>query len=301
MTEKSINKIIVVDDEVVIALGLQERLTTMGYEVIDIAHTGEEAVEKARSLQPDLMLLDIMIPEKLDGITVAEIVKAELDIPVIFITAFSEDQIIDRAKQAEPYGYIIKPFQDRELKAAIEVALYKKEMEQRLREAEEQLQKAHDELERRVEERTRELEVQKNSLEEINTAMKVLLKKREDDKTEIEDNILSNVKTLIEPYVNKLKRSSLPQGQQTLINILESNLNEIVSPFTRKLSSKLLNLTPSEIQVANLVKQGKTTKEMAGILNISGKTVGFHRENIRKKLGLKNKKANLRSHLLSLQ
>jgi DNA-binding CsgD family transcriptional regulator len=152
-----------------------------------------------------------------------------------------------------------------------------------------------------VEERTRELEVQKNSLEEINTAMKVLLKKREDDKTEIEDNILSNVKTLIEPYVNKLKRSSLPQGQQTLINILESNLNEIVSPFTRKLSSKLLNLTPSEIQVANLVKQGKTTKEMAGILNISGKTVGFHRENIRKKLGLKNKKANLRTHLLSLQ
>ena len=301
MTEKSINKIIVVDDEVVIALGLQERLTTMGYEVIDIAHTGEEAVEKARSLQPDLMLLDIMIPEKLDGITVAEIVKAELDIPVIFITAFSEDQIIDRAKQAEPYGYIIKPFQDRELKAAIEVALYKKEMEQRLREAEEQLQKAHDELERRVEERTRELEVQKNSLEEINTAMKVLLKKREDDKTEIEDNILSNVKTLIEPYMEKLKRSSLPQGQQTLINILESNLNEIVSPFTRKLSSKLLNLTPSEIQVANLVKQGKTTKEMAGILNISGTTVGFHRENIRKKLGLKNKKANLRSHLLSLQ
>jgi DNA-binding CsgD family transcriptional regulator len=166
---------------------------------------------------------------------------------------------------------------------------------------EEALQKFHVELEQRVEERTRELEVQKNSLEEINIAMKVLLKKREDDKTEIEDNILSNVKTLIEPYVDKLKRSGLPQGQQTFINILESNLNEIVSPFARKLSSKLLNLTPSELQVANLVKQGRTSKEIAGILNISGKTVGFHRENIRKKFGLKNKKANLRSHLLSLQ
>jgi PAS domain S-box-containing protein len=166
---------------------------------------------------------------------------------------------------------------------------------------EEALLKFHVELEQRVEERTRELEVQKKSLEEINVAMKVLLKKREEDKTEIEDNILSNVKTLIEPYVNKLKGSSLPQGQKTLINILESNLNEIVSPFARKLSSKLLNLTPSEIQVANLVKQGKTTKEMAGILNISGKTVGFHRENIRKKLGLKNKKANLRAHLLSFE
>ena len=150
---------------------------------------------------------------------------------------------------------------------------------------EEALQKAHDELERRVEERTRKLEVQKNSLEEINIAMNVLLKKREEDKIELQDNILSNVKTLIEPYMNKLKRSSLPQGQKTLINILESNLNEIVSPFSRKLSSKLLNLTPSEIQVANLVKEGKTSKEIAGILNISGKTVGFHRENIRKKLG----------------
>jgi DNA-binding CsgD family transcriptional regulator len=174
-------------------------------------------------------------------------------------------------------------------------------MEQRLREAEVQLQKAHDELEQRVEERTEELKIKTKSLEEINTAMKVLLKKREDDKTEIEDNILSNVKTLIEPYVDKLKRSGLPQGQQTFINILESNLNEIVSPFARKLSSKLLNLTPSELQVANLVKQGRTSKEIAGILNISGKTVGFHRENIRKKFGLKNKKANLRSHLLSLQ
>jgi DNA-binding CsgD family transcriptional regulator len=165
---------------------------------------------------------------------------------------------------------------------------------------EESLQKAHDELERRVEERTRKLEVQKNSLEEINIAMKVLLKKRDEDKIELQDNVLSNVKALIEPYVNKLKRSSLPLGQKTLINILESNLNDIVSPFSRQLSSKLLNLTPSEIQVANLVKQGKTSKEMADILNISGKTVGFHRENIRKKLGLKNRKSNLRSHLLSL-
>jgi PAS domain S-box-containing protein len=164
---------------------------------------------------------------------------------------------------------------------------------------EKSLQKAHDELELRVKERTRELETQKTNLEEINTAMKVLLKRMEEEKTEIEDGILSNYKTLVEPYVGKLKQYNLPQGQKKLIDILESNLKEIVSPFARQLSSKLLNLTPSEIQVANLVKQGKTSKEIAGILNISGKTVGFHRENIRKKLGLKNKKANLRSRLLS--
>jgi len=125
----------VVDDEVVIALRLQQRLTTMGFDITGVAHSGEEAVEKARRLRPDLILMDIMIPGKLDGIAAAKIVKDELGIPVVFLTAFSEDNIIDRAKQAEPYGYILKPFQDREIKAAVEIALYKNKMEKALRES----------------------------------------------------------------------------------------------------------------------------------------------------------------------
>jgi len=138
ITENQAYKIMVVDDEAVIALRLQQMLTKMGYDVVDVSYSGEDALENARSLRPDLILMDIMIPENLNGITVAEIVKSELDIPVIFLTAFSEEKIINRAKQAEPYGYILKPFQDRELKAAIEIALYKKEMEEALRESEKQ-------------------------------------------------------------------------------------------------------------------------------------------------------------------
>jgi DNA-binding CsgD family transcriptional regulator len=93
----------------------------------------------------------------------------------------------------------------------------------------------------------------------------------------------------------------LDERQQAYASILETNLNDIVSPFCQSLSSKYLSLTPAEIQVANLVKQGRTAKEIAELLNLSASTVEFHKANIRKKIGIKNTKANLRSHLLSLQ
>jgi PAS domain S-box-containing protein len=169
-----------------------------------------------------------------------------------------------------------------------------------LKRTEEALMKAHDELEHRVKKRTRELEVKTNSLEEINTAMKVLLKKREEDKKEIEDNVLTNVKGLVEPYFKKIKKTKLDDKQEAFLGIIESNLNEIISPFTRIMSLKYLNLTPSEIQIANLIKYGSTTKKIAELLNISPRTVESHRKNIRRKIGLEHKRANLRSHLLSL-
>jgi len=168
------------------------------------------------------------------------------------------------------------------------------------KQTEEELRKAHDELEHRVEERTRELEIKTRTLEEINTALNVLLKKRQEDKVALEEKVVANVKELVMPYLERMKKDNSDDQQQALLNILESNLNEIISPFSRKLSSKYLNLTPAEIQVANLVRQGKRTKEIAEIFNLSYKTVESHRENIRKKIGIKNKKANLRSYLLSL-
>ena len=158
------------------------------------------------------------------------------------------------------------------------------------------LQKAHDELK----EKTIRLEVKKNSLEEINTAMKVLLKKREEDKTELEDNVLTNVKELIVPYFEKIKKTKLDDQQEAFLSIIESNLNEIISPFTRKMSLKYLNLTPTEIRIANLIRHGSPSKEIAELLNVSPRTVETHRKNIRRKIGLERKRANLRSHLLSL-
>lgn len=176
----------------------------------------------------------------------------------------------------------------------------RRKAEEALKESKQALKKAHDELERRVEERTQELEIKTKSLEELNTAMKVLLKKREEDKIEIENNVLTNVKELIVPYLDKVKTTQLDDQQKTLLSIIESNMNEIISPFTRQLSLKYLKLTPTEIKIANLIKHGNTTKKIATIMNISPRTVDAHRKNIRTKVGLKKKRANLRSHLLSM-
>jgi len=145
-----------------------------------------------------------------------------------------------------------------------------------------------------------ELELQRQKLEETNTALRVLLKAREEDKRELEEKVLANVKELITPYLKDLKNAGLDSRQKAYLEIVESNLNDIISPFLHHLSSKYLNLTPREIQVATLVKEGKATKEIAEMLNLSLNAVDFHRKNIRQKLGLKNKKANLRTHLLSL-
>ena len=148
--------------------------------------------------------------------------------------------------------------------------------------------------------RERELDVKSRNLEEVNIALKVLLKRREEDKKELEEKVLSNIQELVEPYLDKLRKTSLDIDQTAFINIIETHLNDIISPFQRNLTSKYPNLTPREIQIANLIKEGKTTKEIADILNSSHGAIDFHRNNIRNKLGLKNKNANLRSYLLSL-
>jgi PAS domain S-box-containing protein len=157
----------------------------------------------------------------------------------------------------------------------------------------------HKQTQEAVTKREAELKNKAKELEAFNDAMTVLLKKRESDKKELEDKIISNVKLLILPQIEKLKE--ILKGRKAImhIDILEANLREIVSPFSRRLSSKYLNLTNKEIQIANFIREGKETKEIAESLGISESTVNIHRYNIRKKLHL-TKKHNLRTYLSSL-
>ena len=411
--------IMVVDDEAIITMQLKEHLTAMGYNVVGVGSSGEEAVKLSKKLQPDLILMDIVMGGKKDGIDAAEIIQKNLEIPIIFITAFGEEHFLERAKVLEPYGYIMKPLRKQEIKSAIEIALYKAQMRQRLRESEgmfnamlqaigdhvnmmdkdlnliwaneatkkafgddivgkkcysvfhqrkkpckpfpchvirtfrtgevhqqetkcvnsddqtvtyyctsnvalkdgsgkpkavievcqniteharleRELQESRDQLERKVIERTRELESKTKRLEEVNTALKVLLNKRQEDKKELEENVLTNVKSLVLPYIEKIYTTRLDEQQKTFIDIIETNIEEIISPFYKKLSLRYSRLTPTELNITSLIKDGNTTKQIAKILNISPKTVDTHRKNIRRKIGIENKKINLRSHLLNL-
>lgn len=138
------------------------------------------------------------------------------------------------------------------------------------------------------------------SLNELNTALKVVIQQRESDKADLEKTFLSNVKNLILPYINRLKESSLDKKDKTLVNIIDTHLNDIISPLMQNIKNADILLTPQEIQIASLVRDGKTTSEISEILFISEATVSFHRKNLRQKLGLKNSRTNLRSYLLSI-
>ncbi len=129
-------RILVVEDEGIVAMEIQNRLSSMGYSVVAAVATGEVAIEKAGQLQPDLVLMDIRLKGKIDGVTAAEGIRARFDIPVIFLTAYADEHTLQRAKVTEPYGYVLKPFEERELHIAMEVALYKHRTERKLKENE---------------------------------------------------------------------------------------------------------------------------------------------------------------------
>lgn len=130
-------RVMIVEDENIVAMDIRQRLEMLGYEVTATVTTGEKAIELADKTRPDVVLMDIVLKGEVDGIEAAEEIRRRLGIPIIYITAYSDSKTLERAKVTEPFGYIIKPFEDRELQSVIEIALYKDKMEKKLRESEE--------------------------------------------------------------------------------------------------------------------------------------------------------------------
>ena len=142
--------ILIVEDESIVGLDIQKRLVRMGYDVSAVVASGEAALDSARKSPPGLVLMDIHIQGGMDGVETATLIRRRMDIPIVFLTAYSDENTLERAKATEPYAYVLKPFKDRELKTTIEIALYRHSIER-------ELQQARDHLELRVEERTAEL------------------------------------------------------------------------------------------------------------------------------------------------
>ncbi|MDI6644043.1 MAG: methanogen output domain 1-containing protein [Methanobacteriaceae archaeon] len=127
-------KILVVEDESIVAMGIKHKLEDLGYHVVDTVLSGEDAVKSAKILKPDLVLMDIVLKGEMDGIDAANKIKKLFDVPVIYLTAYSDEEMLERARVTEPYGYILKPFKKSELNANIKMALYKYQSEKKQRE-----------------------------------------------------------------------------------------------------------------------------------------------------------------------
>jgi len=222
-------------------------------------------------------------------------------LPAVVNKLLDQKRLADAKEQAErelhtAHANLEKLVQERTEALMKANKVLKEEIKERKR-AEKLLRDASENLEQTVRERTRDLEIKTKNLEELNVALEVLLKKREEDKQDLEKNFVHNITNLVLPYIEKLKGANLTAGHRSLVETIESNIHDIVSPFARDLSSEYLNLTPTEIRVASLIRQDKTAKEIAEIHNVSKSAIVFHSHNIRKKLGLKDKKINLKTYL----
>jgi DNA-binding response OmpR family regulator len=267
MKKREIKRILVVDDEPDTCLMLTKFFRPLGYHCQSVTDP-LEALKLLERSDFELVLSDIVMPE-MDGLQLLdEIPRIAKGVAVIIMTGFQSDYTYSNIIEAGAADFVTKPFDLPELKAKVE----------------------------RID---RELRMQRE-LRELNVTLGVLLQRAEREKEELGDGIVSNVQKAILPYFEKLKSLRLPEDAKKYIQILESNLSEICSPLMRNLSLQHAHISSMEVQVANLVKSGKSNKEISALLGVSLNTVMTHRHRLRSKLGLNQQKVNLRSYLNSI-
>lgn len=296
--------ILVVDDDESVRKLIQITLRRQGHRCTTAANS-----QKARQLldiEPFALLLsDIHMPGESGLDLVAHVKSTYEDVAVIIITVVDDIETAQRALSLDIYGYIVKPIDKNQILIGVANALRRRELElkqkNQSRELEKKIKHRTRELFETVEKlkaRESELAAKMEELQELNTALKVLLNNRETDRATLEEDIQSNVQKLILPCIERLKKGTIKSKQiQSEFQLLETSLNDLVAPFARQISSEYFGLTPNEIKVALLIKQGMTTKEIAKELNLSANTIMTHRYKIRSKLGIKNQTKNLQVYL----
>ena len=298
------SKILIVEDERIVALSVKDILNSEKYDVCSIVNSAKKAIEEIDYYRPNLVVMDIKIKGEMDGIELAKYIKNEYLIPSVFLTAYSDNILVERAKVVEPLGYILKPFNKNEIISTVKIALYKsvkeknekyicKKLEDHVKESECKLNNEKI-IRKNIE---KELQMKSCFLQEANKALKVLLETRDAENRACQENIFLNIRNSVFPYLDILKKQNVNENILELIDILENSLKNTLCTKTNALFAKYADLTPQEVKIADLVRQGKTTKEIAKILNIASCSVSTHRYNIRKKIGILNSNTNLERYL----
>jgi DNA-binding NarL/FixJ family response regulator len=298
------SSILVVDDDESVRKLIQMTLRRQGYRCTEAANSQE--ARQLLDIEPFALLLsDIHMPGE-SGLDLVAYVKSTYEkMAVIIITVIDDIETAQRALSFDIYGYMVKPIDKNQIVIGVANALRRRDLElkqkNQSRELEEQIKHRTRELSGTVEKlkaRESELAVKMEELHELNAALKVLLNNRETDRVTLEENIQSNVQKLILPCIKRLKKGTVKNKLiQSEFRLLENSLKDLVAPFARQISSDYFDLTPNEIKVALLIKQGLTTKEIARELNLSVNTIMTHRYKIRSKLGIKNQAKNLQVYL----
>lgn len=265
---------------------------------ITLASSGHEALTLLQTLSPELIMLDIIMPS-MTGFDVCRNLKQHQklsQIPIIFLSAKSDIEDIIEGFKLGARDYITKPFIREELIARVETQLAIIKNERKLKQL-------NDGLEAKIREKTNTLLQTNEKLSDYNRALTVLMDKRDEDRRELENQVMVNTVELILPSIEQLKETRLNTQQKELLRICEENIIKITSSFAGnfKNNGKIAGLTHRELTIANYIAKGKSSQEISTILNISESTTNFHRNNIRKKLGIKNKGVNLQVYLKQIE
>jgi len=284
-------RLLIIDDDPFTLRSIADGLRDKRYEVIGEVN-GENAIKIIDNETFDLVIMDMAL-DVLNGIELLRrIKKRDEGVKVIIFTECNEVYTAIDALRLGADDYMLKPCDPDEIYLRVSNCIRKLDMEQ-------QIKATYMNMERLIAERTAELEAKSIDLEELNTTLNLLLRQREEGKKNQEEHILANINDLVMPYLEKIKSRTSDHLQKAYVDAVRHNLYKIVSPFIDNLSSKFIGLTPAEIQIASLIRQGATTKRIAQWMNLAPSTISTHRNNLRMKLGIKNQNINLRTHLLS--
>lgn len=310
-------RIFIVEDEIVIVRGLEEALGKLGYTVCGFAFAAEEALPRIERAGPDLVLVDIFLRGRMDGIELARVLITRFQIPIIYITAYSNREVLERAKLTDPFGYIVKPFRERQLKVNIELALERasrekrrravmaeylsvnKELERNIKDHAEDLWallEKHQQMEREVAYYQRMTDDLRHELANLNSALRILTQHMEKTRDDVELEMSATIRVKILPILRQLETDPCLEKCRTELDMLKLHLHQLTSGLGRD-DFWHSALSTTELRIASLIRKGCTSEEIAERLHVAVDTVKTHRKRIRRKLNLQQSSVSLSTFL----